>query len=154
MRTFWRKLVSSRTSGVRKRYSLTGSHAFEVFSEHSLLLGVRCDASFDPMKVLLFTYFSFATEARWSNSATDLLTDLWMIGNYLLPFLRGLAILNSFDLFELLLLASLDANWVSVSLRRMPLDFGIWTGGDTNALLRQEFARLWPGGVLLKPVTA
>jgi hypothetical protein len=48
-----------------------------------------------------------------------------MIGNYLLPFLRGLAILNSFDLFELLLLASLDANWVSVSLRRMPLDFGI-----------------------------
>lgn len=143
MRTFWRKLVSSRTSGDRKRYSLTGSHTSERLGENSRFFGVRCEASFDPVKVLLLISCSLATQARWSISATD----FCIIGRCFLPFfdLAGLIILNSLDLLELLLLASLDTNCVSVSFRRMPLDLGMWT----TAFLRQEFARLLPG-VLLK----
>ena len=151
MRTFWRKLVSSRTSGVRKRYSLTGSQAFEGLGENSKFLGVRCEASFDPVKVLLLICCSLAAEASCSISITDFLKDFCIIWNCFFPFLdlAGLIILNSLDLFELLLLASLDTNCVNVSFRRIPLDLGMWT----TAFLRQEFARLLPG-VLLKLMTS
>ena len=143
--------MSSRTSGVRKRYSLTGSQAFEGLGENSKFLGVRYDASFDPVKVLLLICCSLAAEPSCSISITDYLKDFCIIGNSFFPFfyLAGLIILNSLDLFELLLLASLDTQCVSVSFRQIPFDLGMWT----TAFLKQELARLLTG-VLLKLMTS
>ena len=148
MRTFYRKLVYSRTSGVRKKYSLTGSHRFAVLGElSSYLLEVTRDASL--VKVPLLPCCSVPKEARWSASTADFLTNFWIIGSWFLPVSDSVGlILKSLDAFEALLLASDDTNWVSVSFKRIPFDFGMWT--TFFALLMQELDR--PFGVLLTPL--